>query len=201
MPGLPCDIIFMKIDPEKVAFDIDGVFADTMTLFLEIARRDFGINNIHYENITEYYLEDCLDIDPDIVTAIINNIIEGRSGIDLMPMEGAVDTLSEVGSVAPLLFVTARPRLEPIKRWVLKTLLLEPSRIEVVATGSFEGKVEILRRRNVTYFIEDRLETCFHLQANNITPILFSHPWNQKPHPFHSVRNWTEIKALLDLPA
>ena len=191
----------MKINPEKVAFDIDGVFADTMTLFLEIARRDFGINNIRYENITEYYLEDCLDIDPDIVTAIINNIIEGRSGIDLMPMEGAVDTLSEVGSVAPLLFVTARPRLEPIKRWVLKTLLLEPSRIEVVATGSFEGKVEILRRRNVTYFIEDRLETCFHLQANNITPILFSHPWNQKPHPFHSVRNWTEIKALLDLPA
>ena len=191
----------MKIDPEKVAFDIDGVFADTMTLFLEIARRDFGINNIRYENITEYYLEDCLDIDPDIVTAIINSIIEGHSGIDLIPMEGAVDTLSEVGSVAPLLFVTARPRLEPIKRWVLKTLLLNPSRIEVVATGSFEGKVEILRRRNVTYFIEDRLETCFHLQANNITPILFSHPWNQKPHPFHSVRNWTEIKALLDLPA
>ena len=190
----------MKINPEKVAFDIDGVFADTMTLFLKIARRDFGINNIRYENITEYYLEDCLDIDPDVVTAIINSIIEGNSGIDLMPMEGAVDILSKVGAVAPLLFVTARPRLEPIKRWVLKTLLLDPSRIEVIATGSFEGKVEILRRRNVAYFIEDRLETCFHLQANNITPILFSHPWNQKPHSFHSVRNWTEIKALLALP-
>jgi uncharacterized HAD superfamily protein len=181
----------MKIDPEKVAFDIDGVFADTMTLFLEIARRDFGINNIRYENITEYYLEDCLDIDSDVVTAIINSIIEDNSGIELMPMEGAVDTLVKVGAIAPLLFVTARPRLEPIKKWVWKTLLVDPSRIEVIATGSFEGKVEILRTRDIAYFIEDRLETCFHLRANNITPILFSHPWNQKPHPFHTVRNWT----------
>lgn len=188
----------MKIDPEKVAFDIDSVFADTMTLFLEIARRDFGINNIRYENITEYYLEDCLDIDPDVVTAIINSIIEDNSGIELMPMEGAVDTLVKVGAIAPLLFVTARPRLEPIKKWVWKTLLVDPSRIEVIATGSFEGKVEILKTRGVAYFIEDRLETCFHLRANDITPILFSHPWNQKPHPFHTVRNWTEIETLFD---
>lgn len=190
----------MKIDPEKIAFDIDGVFADTMTLFLEIARRDFGINHIRYEDITEYYLEDCLDIDPDVVGAIINRIIEDNSGIELMPMEGAVDTLLRIGSVAPLLFVTARPRLEPVERWVRETLSLEdPSRIEVIATGSFEGKVEVLRTRDVAYFVEDRLETCFHLQENNITPILFVHPWNQKPHQFHSVRNWAEVGELFDL--
>ncbi|MBW2647031.1 MAG: haloacid dehalogenase [Deltaproteobacteria bacterium] len=189
----------MKIDPNKAAFDIDGVMADTMTLFLKIARRDFGINDIRYEDITEYYLEDCLDIDPDIIGVVINRMIEGNSGIDLMPMDGAVSILSRVGAVAPLLFVTARPRLEPIERWVRKTLPLDPSRMEVIATGSFEGKVEILKTRGIAYFVEDRLETCFHLHENDIIPILFSHPWNQKPHPFHSVRNWTEIEELFDL--
>jgi hypothetical protein len=34
------------IDPGTLAFDIDGVVADTMTLFLEIARDEFNINSI-----------------------------------------------------------------------------------------------------------------------------------------------------------
>ncbi|MBW1744291.1 MAG: hypothetical protein JRJ47_12825 [Deltaproteobacteria bacterium] len=36
------------VTPENIAFDIDGVFANTMGLFLEIARKDFGINNHKY---------------------------------------------------------------------------------------------------------------------------------------------------------
>ncbi|MFC1881398.1 hypothetical protein ACFL2S_07880 [Thermodesulfobacteriota bacterium] len=38
------------INPVSVAFDIDGVIADTMTLFLDIARDVFHINGIHYED-------------------------------------------------------------------------------------------------------------------------------------------------------
>ncbi len=33
------------IDPASVAFDRDGVIADTLTLFLEIARDEFNLNN------------------------------------------------------------------------------------------------------------------------------------------------------------
>lgn len=187
----------MKFHPQKTAFDVDGVVADTMSLFLKIAERDFGINSISYSDITEYYLEDCLDIDPDVVEVVINRIIENNSGIELLPIEGAVDALCRIGSRTPLLFVTARPRLDPIKRWISKTLSGVPSRIDVIATGSFEAKVDVLKAYGVTSFVEDRLETCFHLNENNITPILFSHPWNRKPHPFQSVRNWTEIEELL----
>ena len=38
------------IHPASVAFDIDGVIADTMTLFLDIARDVFHINGIRYED-------------------------------------------------------------------------------------------------------------------------------------------------------
>ena len=33
-----------KIDPASIAFDIDGVVADTMTLFLDIARDEYNID-------------------------------------------------------------------------------------------------------------------------------------------------------------
>jgi len=42
------------IDPMTVAFDVDGVIADTMTLFLELARREYGIAGLNYEDITSY---------------------------------------------------------------------------------------------------------------------------------------------------
>lgn len=38
------------INPVSVAFDIDGVIADAMTLFLDIARDIFHINGIRYED-------------------------------------------------------------------------------------------------------------------------------------------------------
>ena len=38
------------INPSSVAFDIDGVIADTMTLFFDISRDVFHINGIRYED-------------------------------------------------------------------------------------------------------------------------------------------------------
>ena len=58
------------IDPAAVAFDVDGVIADTMALFIDIARDEYAINGIRYEDITCYMLEECLDIEPDIINAI-----------------------------------------------------------------------------------------------------------------------------------
>jgi len=49
------------INPASVAFDIDGVIADTMTLFLDIARDVFHINGIRYEDILSYNLIDFED--------------------------------------------------------------------------------------------------------------------------------------------
>ncbi len=60
------------IDPASVAFDIDGVVADTMTLFIDIAREEYDIDWIRYEDITSYYLEECITIDSEITSEIIN---------------------------------------------------------------------------------------------------------------------------------
>ena len=188
------------VTPGNIAFDIDGVFADTMALFLEIGRKDYGINHIRYQDITEYFLEECLDIDPEIIRVIINRILEGDFEPELKPIDGAVEVLSEIAKAQPLLFVTARPELSTIKEWVNTVLPLRPSDIEVIATGTLEAKGDVLNARGIRYFVEDCLEVCYMLREHAITPILFSQPWNRSSHhPFREVSSWAEIRALVSL--
>lgn len=185
------------IRAEEIAFDVDGVFADTMGLFLEILREDFGIDHIGYEDITEYYLEHCLDIPPKIIDTIINNILEGHFQDRLRPVEGACEVLSYIAVNGPVLFVTARPTVLPIKDWVIGKLPEAAFPVEVIATGALEAKADVLKERRVNFFVEDCLEVCFSLYEQGITPILFCQPWNRSPHPFREVRHWNEIKDMI----
>lgn len=186
------------IDPAALAFDIDGVVADTMQLFLDIARTDYEINHIGYDDITHYMLEDCLDVESDIIGEIIDKLLDGSRDDDLRPLEGAPEVLRRLGrGFGPLCFVTARPNHEPIHRWMLKTLDIQHNGLDITATGSFEAKADVLLGRQRRYFVEDRLETCFDLDEAGITPILFKQPWNRRKHPFIEVDSWQALEAMI----
>lgn len=188
----------VKIDPNSVAFDIDGVVADTMSLFIEIARDEFNLKNIQYEQITSYSLEECLDINKEIMASIVKKLLDGNYSATLQPIKDAPKVLSRLGRKhGPVLFVTARPYPGPITEWILENLSLEQPSIEIVATGSFDAKAEILQDRNISYFVEDRLETCFTLKEAGITPILFKQPWNRKNIRFIEVVSWNELENLI----
>lgn len=187
------------IRPHEIAFDVDGVFADTMGLFLEIARKDYGINHIQYGDITRYYLEECLDVPAEIINAIIDRLLEGDFHDQLMPLDGSCEVLSAMAHSSPLLFVTARPTASSIEAWINHMLPEVSSPIEVVATGALEAKAAVLKERGIRFFVEDSLEVCFSLQDEQITPILFCQPWNRSAHPFREVRHWNDIRALIAL--
>jgi len=183
-----------KIDPASVAFDIDGVFADTMTLFLEIALDEYNIDWVRYDDLTCYMLEECIDIDTPIIKAIIARIIDGNHAAPLKPIAGATEVLTRLGrNYSPILFVTARPHLDSIFKWVRRVLPLDPASIEVIATGSFDAKADVLVDRNISYFVEDRLETCFPLQKAGITPVLFKQPWTENSI---RLRKWKAGRSL-----
>ena len=190
----------MMIDPASVAFDIDGVVADTMTLFLDIARQEFNLNGIRYEDITCYNLADCLDIDPQIIDAIVGRILTGSHGAHLNPIAGAAKVLARLGKYCdPVVFITARPFVGQMLTWIEDTLRLDAASIEVIATGSHKSKAGVLQQRNISFFVEDRLETCFLLEAAGVRPILFKQPWNREVHPFVEVASWDELQALLGI--
>ena len=187
------------INPASVAFDFDGVIADTMNLFLDIARSEYSIHGIRYDDITCYTLADCLDIDPEILDEIGQKIIEGDYAVPLKSFEGAAEVLARLAEChSPVLCVTARPHSGPLGRWVQENCFLDYHQMEVVAIGTFDDKASVLLDREITYYVEDRLETCFALRDAGIVPILFRQPWNRKPHQFTEVGSWAELERLID---
>jgi uncharacterized HAD superfamily protein len=186
------------IQPLQVGFDIDGVVANTMQLFLDIAREVFGLNHIRLEDITSYSLEQCLDMEPEIIAQITDRIIDGDYPCTLLPIEGAIDVLGRLATYGPIHMVTARPELGPIEPWIAQLLPADGCDVHMVATGSFENKADVLKHLNIHYFVEDRLETCYLLKEQGIYPVLFAQPWNRQRHPFVEVRGWPELESLID---
>lgn len=186
------------IDPRKIGFDIDGVVADTMQLFLDILVDVYRINHITLDDITRYELAACLDVDPQIITAINQSINEGSYSGRLEPMDGAAGVLKRLSAYGPIRLVTARPYPGPIEPWVREVFPLNGCPMKITATGGFDNKADVLKAENIDYFVEDRLETCFLLQDRDITPILFVQPWNRRPHPFREVADWKQLESLID---
>jgi uncharacterized HAD superfamily protein len=188
----------LKIRPSEVAFDIDGVLADTMSLFINIAEKDFGVRTLRYEDLTEYDIDQLGGLDRDLSVEIIRRILDGLHESPLEPLKGAPDVLRRLNRYhRPTLFVTARPHAGRIYSWILDVLDLGAGDIDVVATGSFEDKKDVLLDKKVAYFVEDRLETCFLIHDAGISPIVFKQPWNRKPHPFPEVGNWQELETMI----
>lgn len=186
------------IDPTSVAFDIDGVIADTMALFLDIARQEYRVNGIRYEDMTSYMLAECLDMDPALIDVILNRIMAGEYASPLQAISGSGAVLSRIaGYRNPLLFVTARPHPGPISKLMCDLVRMAPETVQVVATGTFDGKAEVLLESGIRFFVEDRLETCYHLKEVGIEPVLYRQSWNREGHPFVEVGDWHELENLI----
>jgi 5'(3')-deoxyribonucleotidase len=187
-----------QVEPTGIAFDIDGVIADTMRLFLDIARDEFDVTGIRYEDITRYNLEECLDLPVAVIDRVIVRLLEGGTRARLNPVPGAPEVLNRLARCCgSVLFVTARPTVGPIADFIREILPCAGECADIVATGSYDAKTEVLLERGVTHFVEDRLETCFTLDAAGIAPILFVQPWNRAPHPFIEVAGWDQIEGLI----
>jgi hypothetical protein len=186
------------IPAADIAFDIDGVVADTFRSFVILAEAEFGIK-IRYEDIIEYEFWKTLDIGEENAFAIIRKLIEQPVEVGIKPVLGAPEVLSRLLKSAPLKFVTARPEADSILRWMTEVMgFPDDNGIVLEATGDHERKASFLLRHNVKYFVEDRLETCYLLKDASIVPILFDQPWNRQPSVFKRVKNWDEIAALID---
>lgn len=185
------------IDPAKLAFDIDGVVADTMQVFLRLARDRYGIDGLSMEDLRCYDLHECLDLDRNLIDELVCLTLDDRHTLTVPPMAGAPEVLTELAGHGPLRFVTARIWPESITQWLEQTLPEVPrERIRVIATGAPEAKLKILKDLDVRFFVEDRLETCRFLSGQGIQPLLFDQPWNREPitEGFPRICSWEELR-------
>ncbi len=186
--------------PAQIGFDIDGVVSDTMEAFLRIAREEYGIQGLSKEQITSYWLEECLPVPPRITEEIIARILQDPFGINLEPIPGARESLLEIGKKAPLTFITARPIGGPIEEWLRELLVgLPPENIRVIATGKHEAKTRVIQDLGLRCFVEDHLETCRAIWNAGIGAVVFNQPWNQGPVPFPRIYSWNEFLNLVKI--
>ena len=187
----------MHIDPGRIGFDIDGVVADTMEAFIRLADRDHAIK-VRPEDITDFEVEKCLDMDPAIVEDIFGRLMHDPLGEDLRPAPQSLPVLRDLAKRAPLTFITARPEAPPIAAWLGKHLGEAIfARARLIATGDHDGKVSHVKSLGLSHFVDDRPQTCRLLaDETGITPIVFSQPWNRGRHSFATVESWLEIRQL-----
>ncbi len=190
--------LLTKLDPRQLAFDIDGVVADIMSTFIAVAKERYNIHHVQYDDIVEFDLVRCLRMDEAIVWEIIDLLLNRPEELAIAPLPDAVPVLTKLAQDHPLLFVTARDKAEPIFAWLTKNLPeVPPEDIRIIATGDPEAKLDYLQAHGITYFVEDRLETCFQLARHGIQPLLYDQPWNRRPHSFPIIYNWQDLANLI----
>jgi uncharacterized protein len=190
-----------SIHPAELAFDIDGVVADTMSLFVRLARERYGLSELTKEHMHCYYLYRCLNLDHEIIDDLICLTLNDEHTLQIPPMPMAPDVLTQLAGYGPLRFVTARIWPESIVMWLQQTLpQVDPKQIQVIATGSPEAKLGYLKELQINYFVEDRLETCHFLKQEGIRPLLYDQPWNRVPNQFPRFESWLQLRQVI-LPA
>ena len=186
-----------KIHPAEIGFDFDGVIADTVEAFIRIACEQYAHCGIRPEDITDFSVEQCLDMDAGIAESIFLQILQDSVGTGLLPMPGAVQVLGELTGQAQVTIVTARPEAEPVHHW-LQTIFPDPvwPHIRVVAMGDHDNKARHIKGLGLTTFIDDRAETCLQLRSAGIRSIVFAQPWNLDRHDLPTVCSWADIRTL-----
>lgn len=186
------------ICPTELAFDIDGVVADTMSVFVRLAHERYGLSHLSKEDMYCYNLYSCLNLESDVIDDLICLTLDDEHTLQIPPMPMAPDVLTELAGYGPLRFVTARIWPESIISWLQQTLpRVAPEHIQVIATGAPEAKLQILKDLRVRYFVEDRVETCHMLAQEGIRPLLYDQPWNRVPSEFPRFVSWSELRRVL----
>jgi len=186
------------IQPTELAFDIDGVVADTMSVFVRLAHDRYGLSHITKEHMTCYNLYNCLNLEREVIDDLICLTLDDEHTLQIPPMPMAPDVLTELADHGPLRFVTARIWPESIIGWLQQTLPeVSPEDIQVIATGLPEAKLGILKDLQIRYFVEDRLETCHLLAQDGIQPLLYDQPWNRVPNQFPRFDSWLQLRQII----
>lgn len=186
-----------KIHPTRLGFDFDGVVADTAEAFIRLCCEDYGYCSFRIEDITDFEVERCLDVELEIVEEVFTRILLNSVEVGLKPMPGAVKVLNELTDMGMVTLVTARSDPDPVRDWLFSVMPTKVSKnIKIVAMGAHDDKPRYVREHGLECFIDDRAETCHQLNEAGIQPIVFAQPWNHGRHSFNTVSCWEEIKEL-----
>ncbi len=189
----------MKIHPEELGFDFDGVIADIGEAFLRLACEEYNYCSFTLGDINSFQVEECIDMPPFLIEKVFDDILRDSLATKLQPMPGVVKVMENLALVAPVTIITARNRAQPVYDWIDHFFPQKTrDKIRLVAMGDHDDKVRYLHKMGILHFVDDRLETCRQIADAKLTPHLYSHPWNHhNDNSFNTVRNWDDIQSMV----
>lgn len=191
----------MKIRPNEIGFDFDGVIADTTAAFIRLACEKYDYCSFTAEDITSFAVEECLNMPSSTVNRIFLDILEDSLGSGLEPMADAVEVITTMAAQTRVTVITARHLHQPVADWFDRFFAPRTrDAINLIAMGDHDDKLRYIQEHKLRYFVDDRAETCQLLAANEIQPLVYDQPWNRNRHNLRTVANWQEIRAMLHLP-
>ncbi len=196
------------IKPYEIGFDFDGTFADTMSLFLAIAKQEYNIDWIKYHDFTQYDTEKSLAdkwVPKEIVTEIFHKIIfwYWKADVKLHTIPYSVMMLQYIAKeTGKLTFITHRPPCEDkMISWIRTCLNMYDENIDynIVYSSSPKDKYKACQENGIKYFLDNSYDVCYSLFIQGIKPITYIQPWNDfKGFSWPRIQRWDELIQMID---
>jgi len=184
----------------EIGFDFDGVVADIGEAFIRIACDDHNYCSFTLDDIVSFQVEQCVSIPQTIIEQIFSDILADSLATGLQPLADAVEVLTSMTECSQVTIITARSMENPVHDWL--DTFFDPeakANINLIAMGDHDKKVQYAREHRLSYFVDDRIETCQQMAAANITPFVYTQPWNKNCANLQTVSSWLQIRTLIDL--
>lgn len=190
-----------------IAFDFDGVIFNMGPVIDQVAVEMYGRESTGGE-IHCYDLENAYGLTTEEVQAMIPVVQEDRFLLAENFIYGAQRILSELGNGGgwPIIIITARPRTEPVREFLLEHLKIDPRRLKVAFSHS-KDKGVLAYQMGIDTFVDDYYVSLLSIMQWGIQPILFDQPWNRvlpsdRSHAYscmERVLDWRQLeRRLLD---
>lgn len=190
----------MNIRPDKIGFDFDGVIADIGEAFVRLACEEHNYCSFSLDDITDFHVEKCINVPEKIVNQIFSDILNDSIATGLVPIAGSLDVLRNLAAHSQVTIITARSEEKPAADWLDHYLPADTCKnIKLIAMCDHDLKVRFIKQEDLTFFVDDRPQTCSQVAEAKLTPILYQQPWNCSWNGFATVKNWKDIAEIIQI--
>lgn len=188
-----------------IGVDIDGVLADSDTLYRNLIAKWYGVN-LEIEDVKKTnYFEFVPGTTPDTeILEFFKHFTEEDLWHAITKIPGGketIDCLKQAGH--KIVIATSRPDIEPLKTETIKWLAKNGIQYDDLLFITDGRKYDMVTQKGykLDYFIEDFLEYATAFADNGVKVLLFDYPWN-RDFPGHKniIRikdKWREVQKII----
>lgn len=190
----------------RIAIDIDEVLAETLEAFLDYHNKKYK-TSFCKEQFYTYDWWEIMNISVKKILDRFYDFIKTDHGSNIVPVEGAVETIKYLSKNNKLSLITGRPKkiFKETHDWINRYF---PKCIEEIHfTGDYVNPIKnitkgnICKQINASFIIEDVPRYSENCAQAGVDVFLFDRPWNQGVEQNDKIRrvySWKDIASKLD---